>query len=257
MELEELKPNFRKIYKVITFSKNFPLQWEKIVKKEIQYEIANNVKITLLLKRFNLISFRNDLLFIAYCIREHYMNFILTQEELQKMPLYELAKILKIMRNNKNLIRVHIENSENKESVLIKDENVIHHIRGTLLNIWALRINPNKLTDYKKDNSLYYSFIEYLENQIDKTLSKKVNDRNKKRGKKSKNPHLGMYIDSLQKYLQNYTSIKGKSMISNKQGLIIYLLLSELRIIDTKYLYPQDNIRIIVTIHPILKNRCY
>jgi hypothetical protein len=257
MEINDLKPDFEKIACALNFDesikKQLSLTWESMEKGEIPYEVKDNINLKALLEEFNLESFYNDFLFLAYYIK----GINAPQEDIrEKLELIskkndELVFALKILLAYKeNALKIDIKHKKENISTSITSNKLIQVIKESLLEYFSktpLFFQQGIAEMGEKRES--QDWKEYWKEYIDFIISEKQKVASKK-GRKKQIPLMPIYIIELQRYLQEYTEIKAEEgiSISRRQSLFIFKFLSLIGIIQYDKLYwKEDNIRLILT----------
>lgn len=243
-----LAPETRAIYKL----------WDSIENNEIPYEIKDNAGIRALIEEYQLQSFQNDFFFLAFNFirwKEAVKGFDERLNQISERQSELLYAFRFLFNHNLRDIKIDLKHTSKKESASIKNELLLNEIRKALLEYFVkndrsfMAVDPNNetllnkirklLLDYFPENDSFFMAVDPNPETIDdwgKLFKDLVSEKEKHttpRGRKNKNIQIGRMVDSLQKYLQEYTEIKaeGKVSISNQQGAFIFSFLNRINII--------------------------
>lgn len=251
MEIKELKPNFERIIHILNIpeshlKKSHPSKiWESITNGVTYYDINHVNDLKSLLEEFNIEAFYSDITFFAlsHVRREKELSGIKEWHNLVKGKDEDLLYTLKFLYDNDiQNVKIDLKNKKYNQSTSINNHELIQVIKKALLDYFIETdyyfeqgfSRPEEIKDWGE----YINFI-ILEKEC----------YSAKKGRKSKYPLAGRLIDSLQKYLQEYTEIKAEegTTISRRQASFIYNLLNIFDLIHDKLAFEEDNIRHILT----------
>jgi len=250
--MKEFKPNFERIAYAKHWREyhiNRSLEsWVRIENGEIPYKIIDNSGIKDLIKEYKLELFQNDLFYFAYGILNANINWknIEEQASLEKGKEDEMFHALRFLFSFKaNEIKLDLKHKSLNISASITNPLLIEFIHKSLTNelISNNHIYQKKLVDPENPEE-YAEFKRYISSKISEYKKKDI-----KKGRKTKHKSTGSKIDSLQRYLQEYTELKAEQniVISRKQSLFIYKFLYLLDVFPESLTWEEDNIRHILT----------
>ena len=251
MNLNDFKPDFEKIIDTLEFpqssSKYIYSDWDKIIKGDISYNIAENTKLISLLKEFNFESSRNDFIYLAF--RSLRLNAgwhdLKSFKNKYSSKREELNNVLQFLISFDTAeIKIDFKHTRKNITTSIKNEILIQAIFESLAEYFIKNdyyieqgfAEPEEI----KDLSKYLNFVIEEQKLSDPVVIK--------HGRKKKHGRTAMIIDNLQKYLQRYTHLKAEEgiSVSRRQSIFIYKFLIVLDIIPDNLSWQADNIRLIL-----------
>lgn len=249
MEWKELKPDFERIFQIMNINQ-YPLKfffddrWELIKKGEIPYLVKDFPYLKPLIEEYSFEAYYNDLLFYANEILLIEYGWLHISKSLDKSEGKEdeLLDALKFFYEcDLKKLQINIKKNLGRTiAVSIHNQILLQIIRKALLDYFI------KTDKYIEQEYIKPEDIDDWGKYIDFVILEKGR-HGKKKGRKKKYYFLGLYIDYLQKYLQEYTELKAEEgkLISNSQASFIYKYLNIFGLIQDELSCEEDNVRLI------------
>lgn len=248
MELSTIKPDLERVaYAKKVFESDIEsmlYDWGLIPLVDEEHSVFNNPDLFKLLQEYKFEKFTDDFIFLAFdCLHgkrfANELNMFLTKTKGYRAELLMALKFL--FTNECSNVKIEFKHVTKNESTSIRNTKLIKTLRELLLN------NLLETDFYIVSGMINKDDVPDWGNFIDIVLKESVLESRK--GRTPKYNIEPLKIDSLQRYLQEYTELKAEQgiVISRSQALFIFKFLQSIQIIPADLSWKEDNIRLLLT----------